>query len=91
MVGFLIHLSTLSCSCVSSTGAMVSPVIEVLSSAALGEGCLWGVSVRQGWGVVLVVRSAMVLLLRQVLFSCIMSVVVCLSVFMAGLLRRIHA
>jgi len=70
---------------------MVSPVIEVLSSAALGEGCLWGVSVRQGWGVVLVVRSAMVLLLRQVLFSCIMSVVVCLSVFMAGLLRRIHA
>lgn len=42
VVGFLIHLSTLSCSCVSSTGAMVSPVIEVLSSAALGEGCLWG-------------------------------------------------
>lgn len=40
---------------------------------------------------VLMVRSAMVLLLRQVLFSCIMSVVVCLSVFMAGLLRRIHA
>lgn len=70
---------------------MVSPVIEVLSSAALGEGCLWGVSVRQGWGVVLVVWSAMVLLLRQVLFSCIMSVVVCSLVFMVGLLRRIHA
>ena len=70
---------------------MVSPVIEVLSSAALGEGCLCGVSVRQGWGVVLVVWSAMVLLLRQVLFSCIMSVVVCSLVFMVGLLRRIHA
>ena len=44
-----------------------------------------------GWGVVLVVWSAMVLLLRQVLFSCIMSVVVCSLVFMVGLLRRIHA
>lgn len=40
---------------------------------------------------VLMAWSAMVLLLRQVFLSCIMSVVVCLSVFMAGLLRRIHA
>lgn len=55
------------------------------------RGAFGGVSVRQGWGVVLMVWSAMVLLLRQVFLSCIMSVVMCSLVFMVGLLRRIHA
>ena len=36
------------------------------------------------------VWSAMVLLLRQVLFSCIMSVVVCPPVLMVGRLRMAH-
>lgn len=51
------------------------------------------VSVGQDWGLIpwWCGSPGFFRLLRQVFLSCIMSVVVCLSVFMAGLLRRIHA